>query len=112
MEILGFVVTADVSGLTQMNADKIHLRPSAYIRQHRRLKLKETGFFTASTGCNTSSGQKPGFSPLVRPELFFNPKSKIQNPKSIDIGPLLRLGFEKRGCFACRGGSPRRRPKI
>ena len=29
MEILGFVVTADVSGLTQMNADKIHLRSSA-----------------------------------------------------------------------------------
>jgi len=31
MEILGFVVTADVSGLTQMNADKIHLRSSAFI---------------------------------------------------------------------------------
>jgi hypothetical protein len=31
MEILGFVVTADVSGLTQMNADKIHLRSSVFI---------------------------------------------------------------------------------
>jgi len=32
MEILGFVVvTADVSGLTQMNADKIHRRTPAFI---------------------------------------------------------------------------------
>ncbi|MEG4074552.1 hypothetical protein QUA30_17940, partial [Microcoleus sp. Pol14C2] len=36
---------------------------------------------------------------IVQQRQFFNPKSKIENPKWIDGGPHLRLRFEVRGCL-------------
>jgi hypothetical protein len=60
MEILGFVVTADVSGLTQMNADN----SSAYTCVHLRFKISSSLSFDEIT-CSTHHLEFPKYPQCV-----------------------------------------------